>query len=244
MIPSYKSKADRHFLYDPAVIADVDAVLFEPDEWRRCGIVLGEAIGRGSTYFVSDGTHDYALRHYRRGGVLAKLVSDHYLWFGLSRTRPWREWTLLSWMCERGLPVPRPVAAQVIREEWRYRADLLTLMLPQCTPLAGCLRDKALSDGQWAKIGRCIRRFHEAGIFHADLNAHNVLLDEQGEVYLIDFDRGCRLPEADNWKEANLSRLLRSLYKVTKEAKEAAFSEQDWQGFLEGYRVLCKTHAG
>ena len=38
----------------------------------------------------------------------------------------------------------------------------------------------------WIDIGRCIRRFVDAGVHHADLNAHNVLLDSEDRVWLVD----------------------------------------------------------
>jgi 3-deoxy-D-manno-octulosonic acid kinase len=59
-----------------------------------------------------------------------------------------------------------------------------------------------------------LRRFHEHGVQHADLNAHNVLLGRDGGVHLLDFDRG-RLRERGAWEDTVLARLHRSLVKVT-----------------------------
>ena len=53
-------------------------------------------------------------------------------------------------------------------------------------------RQGALSILTWIAIGRCIRRFHDLGVCHADLNAHNMLLNEDAKVYMIDFDQ-CQL---------------------------------------------------
>ena len=70
-----------------------------------------------------------------------------------------------------------------------------------------------LAPAAWHAIGSCVRRFHDAGVCHADLNAHNVLLDADGGVHLVDFDRGSiRAPGA--WRTANLARLERSLAKL------------------------------
>ncbi len=91
----------------------------------------------------------------------------------------------------------------------------------------------ALSIVTWISIGRCIRRFHDFGVCHADLNAHNVLLSEDS-VYLVDFDR-CELRRAGLWRDANLVRLRRSLEKVTYGLPAERFSEADWHGLLNGY---------
>jgi len=51
---------------------------------------------------------------------------------------------------------------------------------------------------------------HAAGADHADLNAHNILLDGDGVVSVIDFDRG-RLRNGGSWMRRNLARLQRCL---------------------------------
>jgi 3-deoxy-D-manno-octulosonic acid kinase len=70
-----------------------------------------------------------------------------------------------------------------------YRADLITQRIENSESLAARLLEGPLSLTQWIAVGRCIRRFHDAGVHHADLNAHNILLTPE-QVYLIDFDRG------------------------------------------------------
>ena len=93
----------------------------------------------------------------------------------------------------------------------------------------------ALSILTWIGIGRCIRRFHDLGVCHADLNAHNLLLNEDAKVYLIDFDR-CQLRREGLWRDGNLVRLRRSLEKVTYGMPAERFGEADWHGLLDGYQ--------
>ena len=65
----------------------------------------------------------------------------------------------------------------------------------------------------WDAAGALVARFHRQGLDHADLNAHNLLFDDQGRGWMIDFDRSrLRIP-ATGWREANLARLQRSLHK-------------------------------
>ncbi len=236
MPPSYERIRNQHILYDPALLKDVSPSFFDPERWRRSGSVNKEARGRGTALFISDGSHDFVLRHYRRGGLIAKVITDHYLWQGLARTRAWQEWHLLDWMFRQGLPVPQPVAARVVKDRWAYRADLLTLELPHCSSLADHITMKTLSEKILRNTGQCIRRFHAAGIFHADLNTFNILVNEKGMIYLIDFDRGCRRREGGRWQSANLSRLHRSLTKQENKAGSSAFPEKKWTVLLNAYR--------
>lgn len=222
-----------YILYDADLSIKMESALFDADAWRKRGLWLGSARGRGETAFVTDGQQDYVLRHYRRGGLPGRLVRDSYFWTGLERTRAWREWHLMAWMYERGLPVPRPVAVRVERHGLSYRADLLTLRIPDASSLAQTLVTAPVAAGLWHSIGTSIRRFHEVGVFHADLNAHNILLTE-AQVHLIDFDRGC-LRKPGRWQTQNLSRLRRSLDKLRKGPQQCFFTDEDWQYLLSGY---------
>jgi 3-deoxy-D-manno-octulosonic acid kinase len=172
------------------------------------------------------------LRHYRRGGLMARLVEDRYLWSGREQSRPWREFMLLARLVDQGLPVPRPVAARIIHRGPFYQGDLITTRLP-ARALSTLARER--SNLPWGAIGACIRAFHEAGVFHADLNAHNILLDAENRPFVIDFDRGeIRAPGA--WQARNLARLRRSLDKLKAADPVFAFTPTDWEQLLVGYR--------
>src|SRR5690606_31319134 len=121
--------------------------------------------------------------------MAAALSADRYLWLGEARTRPLAELMLTLRLHADGLPVPRPVAVRYERHGPVYTADIITDYLPDTRTLAAVLADIDLPLPVWADIGRTIRRFHEWGLDHADLNAHNILLNRDGEVFLIDFDK-------------------------------------------------------
>ena len=80
-----------------------------------------------------------------------------------------------------------------------------------------------------------VARFHVAGVFHADLTAHNIQIDSQGEVYLLDFDRGRRMPGPGGWQRRNLARLQRSLRKISA-GGDIEFAAGHWQALLAAYR--------
>lgn len=226
----------RHFLlHNPRLLPQVGPDEFSPRYWQDRDAVTGVSHGRGTTYFVRQGQAQWVLRHYRRGGLVGKLIKDSYLYTGIEKTRPVAEFRLLAKLHQQGLPVPRPVAVHVQRLGLRYRGDILIERLPAARDLVAWLSQQPLSDHQWQAIGALVRRFHDAGVYHADLNSHNILLAEDGMLWLIDFDRGTL--KADGvWKEDNLARLLRSFNK--EKAKLPQFhwqQDQHWPLLMAGY---------
>jgi len=221
-------------LYDTSRAGNLSAEWFDPGYWHKRGELEGGARGRGTSYFVRGEGRSYVLRHYRRGGLAARLLGDRYRFAGEELTRPFAEWQLTYRLHRAGLPVPAPVAARYRQHGASYTGDIITERLPTVGSLTECLRAGALSVVTWISIGRCVRRFHDLGVCHADLNAHNVLLSEEA-VYLIDFDR-CVLRRPGLWCDGNLVRLRRSLEKVSWGMPKERFTESDWHGLLDGYR--------
>jgi 3-deoxy-D-manno-octulosonic acid kinase len=221
-------------LYDTQRTGNFSADFFDPDYWRKHDAIEGSARGRGTTWFIRAGDGHFVLRHYRRGGLIAKFSKERYWFRGEAETRSFAEWYLTYHLHRAGLPVPAPVAARYRRVGRFYTADLITQRIDDSESLAQRLLKGPLSLTQWIAIGRCIRRFHDAGVCHADLNAHNILLTQE-RVFLIDFDRGT-LRKRGWWADATLVRLYRSLEKVTLLAAPDSFSDEDWHSLLAGYR--------
>lgn len=237
MKPQSKVFGAQTLLYDAETLAHPMPGHFEPDWWRAQGRLSGQAqSGRGATWFVQpEGREErWALRHYRRGGLIAKLIYDHYLWMGLAHTRAWREWHLTAHLFGLGLPVPRPVAARVRRSGLLYRADLLTAVIPEVRQLTDWLGDIDLPLAEWRALGQLLRRFHQAGLDHHDLNCDNLLRRADGSLFLLDFDR-CHLRQPGAWQAANLARLQRSLLKRQRQGRVRFFTEDHWQSLLAGY---------
>ena len=218
------------------------AKIFEPAFWADRGELQEAAGGRGSAWFISSVACPWVLRHYRRGGLIARLSTDRYVWAGEARVRAFAEWRLLHHLFGRGLPVPAPVAARYQREGFFYRCDLITRRIAGAEPLSSLLARGALAGASWRSIGAAIARVHAAGADHADLNAHNILLDGDGVVSVIDFDRG-RLRNGGSWMRRNLARLQRSLVKVTRALPPDRFDAAAWQLLLAGYADASRAHA-
>ena len=220
-------------LYDDALLSHADETLFSAEHWARRGALRQAAGGRGKTLIVTAPGGEWVIRHYRRGGLPARLNRDRYVWTGLERSRPWREWQLLADLYKGGLPVPQPVAARVRVAGPFYRGDLITRCIPDTHSLFHLVKESGETAVPWESVGVCIRRFHAAGVLHADLNGHNVLLDKQGGVFLIDFDRGQRRASGGHWQASNLRRLRHSLHKA---ARDGQLGGDSWERFLDGYR--------
>jgi 3-deoxy-D-manno-octulosonic acid kinase len=237
-------------LSDPACLGNLppDAVesMFDPQFWRARNELQEVTAGRGSAWFITSGGRQWALRHYRRGGFIARLSPDRYVWAGESRVRAFAEWRLLALMRRRGLPVPRPVAARYIRTGLCYRCDLITERIVDAQPLSSALATGVLAESAWRAVGAAVARLHQAGVDHADLNAHNILLEGNGAVSVIDFDRGrLRTPGGplSPWAARNLRRLRRSLAKISGALPSGRYSEREWQSFMAGYRAVAGGEA-
>jgi 3-deoxy-D-manno-octulosonic acid kinase len=221
-------------LYDASCLHHPDAAVFDVAHWQSRGALEAVRGGRGTVAFVRTAAgRRWVLRHYRRGGLMAKLIADRYLWTGEDATRSFREWRLLRQLRDWGLAVPQPVAARYQRAGLFYRADLLTSELPVRLTLTQALQAGPLSADSWRAVGACVGALHARGVQHADLNAHNLLLGAGNAVYVLDFDRGC-IRERGTWEQAVLERLQRSLRKVTASLPADRFGEPQWQSLLAG----------
>jgi tRNA A-37 threonylcarbamoyl transferase component Bud32 len=101
-------------------------------------------------------------------------------------------------------------------------------------PLSTLLSDAPLPEPAWRAIGSAIARLHAAGVDHADLNAHNILLDAGQGVSIVDFDRG-RIRTGGAWQQGNLRRLRRSLAKISRGLPPLRITAQSWDALQGAY---------
>lgn len=216
----HEGAADGAILFDAALfdgerLQRPRPAWFEPTHWGR-RVHPVHAGGRGGAWFVDAPFGAAVLRHYRRGGMAARVSREHYFWQGEARVRSFAEYRLTMTLLQRGLPVPRPLAACYWREGMRYRAAILLERLQPVRTLAQCAAEDP-AQAPWDDVGRLVARFHRAGLDHADLNASNILVTTEpggrDDGWLIDFDRGRLRKPGRAWRENNLARLLRSLQK-------------------------------
>lgn len=236
MTESVEKTESGAILYDRQVISEISADRFTPSGWLHSEPVSGSlrSAGRGGTMYVGNVPRQFVLRHYMRGGLIGKFVEDSYLWTGEENTRPFVEWRMLAKMVDSGLRVPRPAAASYRRYGVLYRADIITVRIPNVVPLSEHIATKPRDAAFWASLGKAVEGFHSKGIFHADMNAYNLQIDRDGDLWMLDFDRG-RLLQPGPWQQRTLSRLHRSLHKIAALNPRLYFRHENWEQFLEGY---------
>jgi 3-deoxy-D-manno-octulosonic acid kinase len=223
-------------LYDADVLTQLSDAAFTGAAWEAAEPVTGtfKSAGRGNTLFLRKGQSEFVLRRYLRGGLIGRMIREHYFWLGENASRGFAEFRLLAKLRARGLPVPVPAAARYVRRGPFYSADIITVRVPGIRSLSDRLTAAETDVLFWQQLGAGICRFHHAGVFHADLNVSNVQLDGGDTLWLLDFDRGRLLPPGP-WQQRNLARFHRSLRKLRQFNPAVHYSERDWNQFLKGY---------
>ncbi len=204
--------------FDPYFSPNFELAYFHPGFWQQQGLITGQSKGRNTVWFIrQQNGKETVLRHYYRGGLVGKLNKDKFWPEPAAQSRAMAEFSLLWQMRLWGLPVPRPCAALYQKHGFSYSADILIERIPGTTDLAHLLQQRPLTNAEWQQLGALIASFHQHQVYHSDLNCHNILLDSQGQFWLIDFDKCAIRTAADfpdqSWKTQNLQRLLRSLNK-------------------------------
>lgn len=165
--------------------------------------------GRGTLQRFHFGGGTGLIRTYRRGGAIGPLLDDRMFLVN----RPLRELRLLAYLHAKDLPVPNPLGCRWTRSGLVYRGAIATEEIDahHLQHVLETSPDRAPSI--LPGVGETIRKFHDIGVFHADLQIRNILVAGD-RVYLIDFDRTRVYPVLSphqRWK--NLLRLRRSLEK-------------------------------
>jgi 3-deoxy-D-manno-octulosonic acid kinase len=172
---------------------------------------------------LDDGVELFARRG-RRGGLIASILSDVYL--GMS-PRPLTELTVTIEARRRGIPVAEPMGAMV---EWigpaLYRGFFLTRAVRGMTlwEFVKTDDDPTVREHVLEQARAAIDTMHDKGLFHADLNLHNLLVTQVREsftVVILDLDKARLVdaPLSPAMRRANAARLLRSARKLDPSGK-------------------------
>lgn len=176
--------------------------------------------GRGGACILRGALRDVVVRPYRRGGWPASCLRDTYI--GCA-PRPFRELRVTEALRRRGGPVPAVLGAAV---RWLapacYRAWLVTEYVPDSQNLWQWATHHAGAGptAAFAAVGRALRRLHETGGRHPDLNLRNILICPSADgtdvprVLFLDFDRARLDPSRLRPATAELDRLTRSARKL------------------------------
>lgn len=203
--------------------------LFSLDFIKKNAAALSFKGGRGQTALFSLSGEDLVLRQYLRGGLWGKLMHDKFFIASHDAHRAFDEFILLGKLKAKGLPVPEPVAAKEEKSGLFLRNYIIIKQIKNCADLSYVIKNRHLSADEFIRIGSTLKRFFDEGVLHTDLNIRNILLDNKGDVYVIDFDK-CKIIDLGRQdKEAMLARLLRSFNKEVRITANAAyFKESDF----------------
>jgi 3-deoxy-D-manno-octulosonic acid kinase len=223
-------------VFDPSIIRKISDEKFTAAGWPHSEPIerQPEFGARSETMFVGNVPRQFVLRHFTGSGLLGKLLHDRFLWRGADSTRSFREWRMLAKMADRNLRVPRPAAARYCQQGAFYTADIITVRIPHVRPLSERLTEGAWSAEFWQSIGQAIHEFHDCGVYHSDMSAHTLQIDDDDRLWMHDFDRGQLLPPGA-WQQQTLSRLHRSLRKLRALDPRLHYRRENWEQLLEGY---------
>ena len=236
MTEAVEKTATGAILYDKAIINQISEARFTPGGWPHAEALTGalRSGGRGNTMFVGNVPRQFVLRHYMRGGFIGKLIRDTYVFSGADKTRSFMEWRLLDKLVSNNLRVPRPAAARYRQRGTFYTADIITVRIPNVVSLSQYIADRNPDEEFWHSVGASIYEFHAAGVYHADMNAYNLQIDNAGLLWMLDFDKGSIRPRGP-WQQETLGRLHRSLRKIVGLDRTLNFRAANWEQLLDGY---------
>ena len=148
------------------------------------------------------------VKYYTRGGAIRHVVKRRYIRWGPTRSQ--KEFDLLQTVRRLGVNAPEPIA-YAHQGRMCYQAWLVTRAVDRHQTLAqiGCT-DEAGARRLIPAICTQVKKLIDHGILHVDLHPGNILVDSEGQVYLIDFDkarlhmdrRGLRKKYLQRWRRA------------------------------------------
>jgi len=175
--------------------------------------------GRGEVHVLGTAAGEVVAKAYSRGGFIGGLLRHWYLDAG----RPAREAEVSEGLSRLGCPTPPVVAFRATRSSsgLMYRLEIATARVDGACDLLDALRAargdvdalRALARG----AGQTLRRLHDVGLHHSDLQVKNLLVPDsapEGPFIVLDLDR-CDLAQPLDRAErvASLARFARSLVK-------------------------------
>ena len=175
---------------------------------------VDSVLGGRSSFTVAhlEGIGSVVVKYYARGGFIRHLVKQRYLRWG--KTRCQIEYELLQIVRNLGLSAPEPIA-YAYRGGLIYKGWLVTKKIEEQQTLAelSC-KDQELARIVMKELINQVSTLIKNNIFHVDLHPGNVLVDRDGRVFVLDFDRA-RITRKDKNKlrDHYLSRWRRAVTK-------------------------------
>jgi 3-deoxy-D-manno-octulosonic acid kinase len=199
---------------------------------------LASLVGRGHHGVFACAAGRVIWKRCRRGGLAARCLGDRY--WGVGRFI--RELAACERARRAAVPVADLLALAIVRGSLgSRRVEQLVSFVEGARDAAEWLAvgDLSAADRRAAaaETASLLRRFHDAGLRHGDLNLRNILLrrvDGRFAGTLIDLDPPPRLRRGARTREGNLLRLFRSFCR-TASRRGIRFAATDRLRFLRAY---------
>jgi len=159
---------------------------------------VNSALGGRTSITVTrlQGIGSVVIKYYRRGGAIRYLIKKRYLRCG--KTRCQIEYELLQKVRSLGINAPEPVAF-AYRGRLFYQCWLVTREIRDHQTLVQISRSNEEQARMAMKaVVKQVSMLIKNKILHADLHPGNVIVDNQNQVYLLDFDKGGVFPGDKN----------------------------------------------
>ncbi len=216
---------------DHLASADISSL---PTAGRGRGTLRRLALPNGTSLLI---------RRYRRGGVFRAVNKEKYF----SPYRPLDEIRICREAAARGVPVARAVGAIVearppfwlcslATEEIKDVIDLgeYALWLPAAPTREIMAEKREIIEA----VGKAVRKMHDAGLYHADLQVKNIMVRRSTtgvEVFFVDLDKSVIKDQISlKSRVRNLRRLNRSMMKMRLDPPP--IDDDDRRRFLKAYR--------
>jgi tRNA A-37 threonylcarbamoyl transferase component Bud32 len=183
---------------------------------------------------------DLLVRRWRHGGLLRFATGELYL----DPSRPFVELLLAQRLSRAGVPTAQVVAARAQRRlGCLWRLELVVRRISGAIDLGRAMEAARAARGRLPAgllraTGALVRRLHDIGFEHADLQPNNLLLQDASadpRLVVLDLD-GSRFHATmdERARVANLARLAR--FVARRELRDGScLTRSDWLRALSGY---------
>ncbi|MCX7857831.1 MAG: AarF/UbiB family protein [Deltaproteobacteria bacterium] len=144
-------------------------------------------LGRGRIKFISHEGQNLVVRQYLHGGLLRGITGDRYI----SSKRVINEISVLLYLKTKGFPCPEPYCALIKNGFGSKRLFLITKKIDNAVPFSQILKETKGNRRarQILALACLVTRLFKLGVIHADLHLSNVLVANNNELFIVDFDR-------------------------------------------------------
>lgn len=177
----------------------------------------GVLAGRGYTGIQTiEGLGRVFVKQYAHGGLLRTVTGGQFLCVGPSRSL--LEFTMLERVRSLGINAPKPMLF-VNKGSFLYRTWLFMEEIPESRNLAEVSGSEKGEDSDvlhdaMTKLAEQVLTLVSHKVFHVDLHPGNVLVDNTGRVFIVDFDKAREFEgSSEQLRELYLRRWRRAVIK-------------------------------